>query len=58
MQIIGVQITLFNTYPTGKKMLNLEHTAGKNMQDWVEKGIDVITKFAKETGCEGLEGYW
>ena len=55
-EIIGVQITLFNTYPTGKKMLNLEHTAGINMQDWVEKGIDVITKFAKETECDGLEG--
>ena len=55
-EIIGVQITLFNTYPTGKKMLNLEHTAGINMQDWVEKGIDVITKFAKDTECDGLEG--
>jgi hypothetical protein len=55
-QIIGVLITLFNTYPTGKKMLNLEHTAGINMQNWIEKGIDVITKFAKDTGCEGLEG--
>ena len=55
-EIIGVQITLFNIYPTGKKMLNLEHTAGINMQDWVEKGIDVITKFAKETECDGLEG--
>ena len=31
--ISGVQITLFNIYPTGKKMLNLEHTAGTNMQD-------------------------
>jgi predicted urease superfamily metal-dependent hydrolase len=26
------------------------------MQDWVEIGIDVITKFAKENGCEGIEG--
>ena len=55
-EIIGVQITLFNTYPTGKKMLNLEHTAGINMQDWVEKGIEVMTKFAKENECEGIEG--
>jgi hypothetical protein len=39
-------------------MLNLDILAGKNMQDWVEKGIDVITKFAKENECEGLEGYW
>ena len=55
-EIIGVQITLFNTYPTGKKMLNLDHTGGKNMQDWVEKGIEVMTKFAKENECEGIEG--
>jgi hypothetical protein len=39
-------------------MLNLEHTAGINMQDWVEKGIDVITKFAKDTGCDGIRRHW
>jgi len=55
-KIEGVQITLFNTYPTGKKMLCLEHTAGKNMQEWVEKGIDVLTKFAKANECHGMEG--
>lgn len=55
-EIIGIQITIFNFYPTGKKMLNLEHTSGKKMQDWIEKGLDVITKYAKETGCDGLEG--
>ena len=54
--IIGVQITLFNTYPTGKKMLCLEHTAGNNMQDWVEKLIDILTKFAKDNKCNGMEG--
>ena len=56
LKISGVQITLFNIYPTGKKMLNLEHTSGKNMQDWVEHGIDIMTKFAKANGCEGIEG--
>lgn len=56
LNIIGVQITLFNTYPTGKKMLNLEHTSGKQMQDWVEQGIDIMVKFAKSNGCEGIEG--
>lgn len=54
--IIGVQITLFNYYPTGKKMLNLEHTSGKKMQEWIEKGLEVVTKYAKDTGCHGLEG--
>jgi hypothetical protein len=47
MKLLELQMNSFNTYPTGKKMLNLEHTAGKNMQDWVEIGIDVITKFGK-----------
>jgi predicted urease superfamily metal-dependent hydrolase len=56
LAITGAQVTFFNIYPTGKKMLNLDHTGGKNMQDWVEKGIDVMTKFAKENGCEGIEG--
>ena len=56
LSIVGVQITLFNNYPTGKKMLCLEHTAGKNMQEWVENGIDLITKFAKDNQCEGIEG--
>ena len=52
LNIIGVQITLFNTYPTGKKMLNLEHTSGKKMQDWVEQGIDIMIKFAKSNGVD------
>ena len=55
-KITGVQITLFNNYPTGKKMLCLEHTAGKNMQEWVENGIDLIIKFAKDNECDGIEG--
>ena len=56
LAITGAQVTFFNIYPTGKKMLSLDHTGGKNMQDWVEKGIEVMTKFAKENGCEGIEG--
>jgi len=55
-KITGIQVTIFNTYPTGKKMLNLEHTAGKNMQDWIERGLEIMTKFAKENGCDGIEG--
>jgi len=56
LDITGVQITLFNDYPTGKRMLCLEHTAGNNMQDWVEQGIDVITNFARANHCHGMEG--
>ena len=56
LAITGAQVTFFNIYPTGKKMLSLDHTGGKNMQDWVERGIEVMTKFAKENECEGIEG--
>jgi len=56
LSIVGVQITLFNNYPTGKKMLCLEHTAGENMQEWVENAINLIIKFAKDNQCDGIEG--
>ena len=56
LEITGAQVTFFNIYPTGKKMLNLDHTGGKNMQDWVEQGIDTMIKFAKENDCDGIEG--
>ena len=56
LEITGVQITLFNNYPTGKKMLCLEHTAGRKMQEWAEKGIQLMINFAKESNCHGLEG--
>ena len=39
LAITGAQVTFFNIYPTGKKMLSLDHTGGKNMQDWVERGL-------------------
>jgi TATA-box binding protein (TBP) (component of TFIID and TFIIIB) len=29
LAITGAQVTFFNIYPTGKKMLNLDHTGGK-----------------------------
>ena len=56
LDISGCAITKIIEYPTGKRMLNLEHTSGKNMQDWVEEGIEVMIKFAKSNGREGLEG--
>ena len=54
--IKGCIVTNEVYYPTGLKMLNILQLGGKNMQDWVERGIEVMTKFAKENGCEGIEG--
>jgi hypothetical protein len=57
LKINGVQITLFNDYPTGKRMLNLEHTSGKNMQDWVEKGKLYIAQTYLNTLSRILNDY-
>jgi|TARA_R110000796_G_scaffold60899_2_gene140972 hypothetical protein len=56
LEISGVLITMFNNYPTGKKMLNVEHTSGTNMQNWIEIGLETMIKFAKSNDCDGIEG--
>ena len=40
--IKGVLVTEFYEYPTGKRMLSLEHVAGEKMDEWVELGIDAL----------------
>jgi len=55
-KILGCAITQFNDYPTGKRMLNLDHVTGKKMGDWIERGLEVMEKWAKDNKCQGLEG--
>ena len=56
MNITGCLITQINKYPTGKKMLNIDHIGGKNMKNWINRGIEVMEKWAKDNKCNGLEG--
>ena len=44
-------------------MLNVEHVAGKYMDSWADRVIEVITSWAKDNQCEGIEaigrkGFW
>ena len=48
--------TQINEYPTGKKMLNLDHIAGNNMKNWSDRVLEVMEKWAKDNKCNGLEG--
>ena len=54
--IKGIMVTEFINYPTGKKMLSLEHVTGNKMEDWVEMCIDALEDYAVLNQCNGIEG--
>ena len=54
--ITGCAITKINQYPTGKRMLAIDHVTGKKMNDWADRGLEVIYKWAKANDCSGVEG--
>jgi len=54
-KVIGCAVTNFVYYPTGLKMLNILQLGGKKMQDWVEIGRPIITNWAKQNNCDGIE---
>ena len=49
LNIIGCAITKISQYPTGKRMLNIDHVAGKKMNEWADRSLEVIYKWAKAT---------
>ena len=56
LDIVGCAITKINQYPTGKRMLNIDHVTGKKMNDWADRRLKVIYKWAKANDCAGIEG--
>ncbi len=56
LDIIGCVITNIHTYPSGLKMLHIEHCAGKNMDEWIDEGLDTMYKWAKSNDWQGVEG--
>ena len=56
MNIVGCAITQISDYPSGKRMLNLDHVAGNKMGDWIDRGLEVMEKWAKDNKCSGIEG--
>jgi hypothetical protein len=56
MKVVGCAITQITNYPTGKRMLNLDHVTGSKMGDWIDRGLEVMEKWAKDNNCNGIEG--
>lgn len=56
LSIVSCLVTNIHTYPTGLKMLNIEHIAGKKMGDWIDQGLDVLYRWSKDNDCHGIEG--
>jgi len=56
LKIIGCAVTQISDYPSGKRMLNLDHVAGKNMSSWFDDGLKILEKWAKDNKCSGIEG--
>ena len=61
--LIGCGITQINDYPSGLRMLNIDHLSGKNQELWTKDGLKKVESFAKDSGCDGIEalgrpGFW
>ena len=53
--IKGCVITTFIYYPTGLKMLHISQLAGKNMEDWIEIGRPILSRWAKDNQWDRIE---
>lgn len=52
-EVIAAGMTSIQTYPTGKKYLQIEALGGRNVKDWFDlKGS--LEKWAKDEGCSGV----
>ena len=56
LDIVGCAITKINQYPTGKRMLNIEHVAGSKMDEWMDRATEIMYRWAKDNQCSGIEG--
>ena len=56
LNIIGCSITFLKEYPTGLRMLHIDHIAGIKMNWWLEDGLEMLSHFAKKNGYDGIEG--
>ena len=54
-ELMGCGITQITHYPTGLKMLNIDHVAGVKQQMWTREAIEILESFAKDCNCDGIE---
>ena len=55
LKIHGALTTEITQYP-GKKMLSMHFLGGKDFDDWYPALLEMITRYARDCGCDALEG--
>lgn len=54
--IYGTIVTTVTDYPS-KKFLTILMVGGSKMNLWIEEADNILTKWANDCGCSGIEGY-
>ena len=55
-KIVGVEVTSISNYPS-KRVLTSLFTGGIRIRTWRDKMMELITRFARDNGCEAIEGF-
>ena len=55
-KIVAINVLSLEDLDSGKKVLVIPITAGDRMAEWMDDFFEVVTKIAKDFGCEELRG--
>ena len=55
-KILAINVLDVRTMDTGVKVLYIPITAGSDMEDWLERFLEIATAIAKDYGCTELRG--
>lgn len=53
-QIKGAVVTNIMTYPQ-RKLLSMQFCGGEELKEWKDPMLSLLRRFAKDTGCDGIE---
>ena len=53
-QIKGAVVTNIMTYPQ-RKLLAMQFCGGEELKEWKDPMLSLLRRFAKDTGCDGIE---
>ena len=61
-EIDGVAVSQISRYPE-RVLLTIHYLSGTNFDDWYKQLLDTFARYAKDTGCSGIEciarfGFW
>lgn len=54
--IHGIEVTQITDYPS-KRALTSVFTGGRQLRAWRDPMMDILTRWARDNGCEAIEGH-